>query len=107
MKEITKKAIILLGKKDFIKIGSLLDVYWKMKKKSNPLVTTDKIDKIYEQGMESGALGGKLLGAGGGGYMLFLIEPQDRIDFVQRMKRHDIEDIDFMLDWQGVETRIV
>lgn len=107
MKEITKKAIILLGKKDFIKIGKLMDIYWKMKKKSNPLVTTPKIDKIYDQAIEAGALGGKLLGAGGGGYMLFLVEPVDRNDFVKRMKRKGIDEIDFGLDFQGVETRIL
>lgn len=107
MKEMTQNALSLLLKKDFIKIGKQLDIYWKMKKKSNPLVTTEKIDKIYEQAMEAGAFGGKLLGAGRGGYMLFLVEPVDRKLFVERMKRQGIEEVDFMLDFQGVETRIL
>jgi len=52
-------------------LGGLLHEQWEIKKQLTPLVSTNAIDQIYEIGMSNGAIGGKLLGAGGGGFMLF------------------------------------
>ena len=49
---------------------------WRLKKELSERVTTSAIDEIYDAGMESGALGGKLLGAGGGGFLLLFVEPE-------------------------------
>ena len=54
--------------------GRLLDVTWKLKRKTGPVVSTEEIDSIYEKGIAAGALGGKLLGAGGGGFLVFYVE---------------------------------
>lgn len=56
--------------------GLLLNKQWKLKKKTLPAITNQHIDNIYEVGMRAGAYGGKLLGAGGGGFMLFFVEPE-------------------------------
>lgn len=53
--------------------GRLLDISWRLKKKTGKTVSTDTIDGLYEKGMRAGALGGKLLGAGGGGFLLFYV----------------------------------
>ena len=57
-------------------IGKLLNEGWRLKKELSDRVSTSEIDEIYQAGMESGALGGKLLGAGGGGFLLLFVEPE-------------------------------
>jgi D-glycero-alpha-D-manno-heptose-7-phosphate kinase len=61
--------------KDVSKIGKLLNETWLMKKGLSNKVSTEDIDKIYDAALEAGATGGKLLGSGGGGFMLFFVEP--------------------------------
>ena len=56
-------------------IGSLMDQSWRIKKQLSNKISSDRLDSIYTVAMESGALGGKLLGAGGGGYFLFFVSP--------------------------------
>lgn len=65
----------LSGYDDF---GALLHESWLLKKRLSQKVSTDVIDDIYAKAMKSGALGGKILGAGGGGFMLFFVRPEDR-----------------------------
>ena len=55
--------------------GRLLHQQWLVKKQMSSQITNDDIDAIYQVGMNAGALGGKLLGAGGGGFMLFFVKP--------------------------------
>lgn len=61
---------------DLDDFGRLLDITWKLKRQSGCYITTNVIDTVYRKGIESGALGGKLLGAGGGGFMLFYVRPE-------------------------------
>ena len=63
--------------------GRLLHEQWKIKRGMSSKVTNSEIDRIYESGMRAGALGGKLLGAGGGGFMLFFVQPE-RQPFVKK-----------------------
>jgi D-glycero-alpha-D-manno-heptose-7-phosphate kinase len=56
-------------------VGKLLDDQWRIKRKLTDLISNNQIDEIYVKGMESGAIGGKLLGAGSGGFMLFFAPP--------------------------------
>jgi D-glycero-alpha-D-manno-heptose-7-phosphate kinase len=51
----------------------------------SPLVSTPDIDRIYEAGLKGGAYGGKLLGAGGGGFIMFLVEPGRKAALVEAM----------------------
>lgn len=59
--------------KDLDEFGRLLDKSWKLKRSTGSKISTGQIDEIYERAMNAGALGGKLLGAGGGGFMLFYV----------------------------------
>ena len=63
--------------------GRLLDFTWQMKKQTGDAITTDGIERLYEEGKRAGALGGKLLGAGSGGFLLFYV-PKERQDDVRR-----------------------
>ncbi len=58
------------------RFGQLLHEQWLIKRGMSSQITNDDIDRIYETGMKAGALGGKLLGAGGGGFMLFFAAPE-------------------------------
>lgn len=59
---------------DLNEFGRMLDYTWKLKRKTGRAVSTDHIDYLYQKGMDAGALGGKLLGAGGGGFLIFYVE---------------------------------
>lgn len=58
--------------------GRLLDATWRLKRGTGSQVSTGPIDALYERGISAGALGGKLLGAGGGGFLVFFVEPDAR-----------------------------
>ena len=68
--------------------GRLMDYTWKIKRTTGQKVTTNIIDELYERGMKAGALGGKLLGAGGGGFMVFYVQPEKRDGFKREMGNH-------------------
>jgi D-glycero-alpha-D-manno-heptose-7-phosphate kinase len=61
---------------DMQELGRLLDAQWQLKRRLSALIATPAVDAIYEAGMRAGAYGAKLLGAGGGGFMLFLAPPE-------------------------------
>ncbi|MBU2101575.1 kinase [Patescibacteria group bacterium] len=72
----------ILFKNDGIEdFGHLLDETWKLKRTLTGLISNSKIDEIYDKGIRAGALGGKLLGAGGRGFILFFVKPefQDKV----------------------------
>ena len=65
-------------KRDLNEFGRLLDHTWKLKRQTGSAVSTSNIDALYQRGIEAGALGGKLLGAGGGGFLVFYVQPEKR-----------------------------
>ena len=66
---VAMKSVLLRG--ELSEFGSLLGEAWKQKKRMSPLISTDFIEEAYDVAMRAGALGGKVTGAGGGGYILF------------------------------------
>lgn len=68
--------ILVNKEKDLDDFGRLLDKTWRLKRKTGAAVSTDSIDNLYEKGIQAGALGGKLLGAGGGGFIIFYVQPE-------------------------------
>src|SRR3989338_7111067 len=83
MFEMVEEAVNILNSntQSFDSFGKLLDESWKLKRSLTNKISTSVIDRIYETAMRSGALGGKLLGAGSGGFMIFFVKPalQDKI----------------------------
>lgn len=73
-------------KTDLDDFGRLLDHTWKLKRQTGSAVTTDSIDGIYERGIKAGALGGKLLGAGGGGFFVFYVQPEKKDAVMEAMR---------------------
>ncbi|MFQ6028169.1 MAG: kinase [Dehalococcoidia bacterium] len=76
---------ILNGGQQITHFGKLLHEGWQAKKDMSSLVSTNHIDNIYQQARSAGALGGKLLGAGGGGFMLLFARPSDQDKVKERL----------------------
>ena len=66
-------------------VGQMLNEAWELKQKINPKSVTPELERIYNKGIASGAEGGKILGAGGGGFFLFWVNPERRIPFMIEM----------------------
>ncbi len=83
MKNLVDKAIsILASDSDLNDFGRLLHHTWELKRGISSGISTDSIDELYKRGRDAGALGGKLLGSGGGGFLLFYVE-KDKRSFVR------------------------
>jgi len=78
MLEMVDEAIDILNSNDsdITDFGRLLHESWMIKRSLTDKISTSQVDQIYETVMQAGALGGKLLGAGGGGFILFFVEPE-------------------------------
>lgn len=103
MNKLVDEAYQFLLNKDFDEFGKLLDYTWQLKRGLNNNISNNFIDDIYNDAKSVGALGGKLLGAGGGGFMLFYIkkEYQDKL----RGKLKNLLEIPFKFDEDG--TKII
>jgi D-glycero-alpha-D-manno-heptose-7-phosphate kinase len=78
---------VVTGSGPLAEFGRLLHESWQIKRSLTQKVTNCSIDEIYEAGLGAGALGGKLLGAGGGGFMLFYVVPERRQALRERLKK--------------------
>ena len=78
---------ILTSERPLADFGLLLHEAWTHKRKLSEMVTTDAIDRIYAQAREAGAIGGKLLGAGGGGFMLLVVSPEKQSAVRERLAK--------------------
>ena len=84
--ELANEAIEMLAKeKEMFIIGDLLDKAWNIKRNLADGVTEKWIDDIYYSAIEHGAYGGKLMGAGGGGFFMFLVPPKYQKEFKEKM----------------------
>ncbi|MBU1262272.1 kinase [bacterium] len=89
MMELVESAIDILNndKEPVDNFGKLLHEAWNIKRGLTSKITNPIIDEIYETAINAGALGGKLLGAGGGGFMLFFVKPQLQPKIKERLKK--------------------
>jgi D-glycero-alpha-D-manno-heptose-7-phosphate kinase len=86
---------------DLNAFASALDESWMLKRGLSARITNSYIDKYYERGREYGALGGKLLGAGGGGFLLMFCPPEDQDSL--RKALFDLHELPFRFDWGGAQ----
>lgn len=77
---------ILTSKRDLREFGRLLDYTWKLKRGIESKISNNDIDILYKKAMDAGALGGKLLGAGGGGFLLFYVEEDKQTKVLEALK---------------------
>lgn len=105
MRNLVDEAENILTNKDtdLDDFGRLLDHTWKLKRKTGVAVSTNSIDGLYDKGIQAGALGGKLLGAGGGGFLVFYVQPEYQEIVKEAMK--DLMYIPFKFEDGG--TRVI
>lgn len=94
---------ILTTKSDLNEFGRLMDHSWKLKRGITSQISTDSIDGLYRRAMEAGAVGGKLLGAGGGGFLLFYIEEDKR----ESLKRAMENLLYIPFEFENAGTRVI
>ncbi len=82
--------------------GCLLDYTWKLKRQTGSAISTNYIDSLYTKGIAAGALGGKLLGAGGGGFIIFYVQPEKQ-NFVKKAMK-DLLYIPFKFENNGTQV---
>lgn len=94
---------MIAGDTDFVQFGALLHHAWREKRKIDDGIANEQIDALYQRALDAGATGGKLLGAGGGGFMLFVVPPEKR----QSVKEacNGLEELDIRVNAPG--TRII
>jgi len=93
-----------LERGDSRKFGELMHEHWEHKKRRSGGMSNPKIDEWYELGRKHGALGGKLVGAGGGGFLLFYAE--DRIRLRAAMRAAGLEEVRFRFDFEGTKVLV-
>ena len=77
---------IINNEKDLSLIGPMLIDSWKIKSEINSASVTPNLEEFFAKGLKNGAEGGKILGAGGGGFFLFWIDPSARKSFIEKMR---------------------
>lgn len=82
----------------------LMNVHWEHKKKRSGSMSNSQIDDWYKSGLDNGALGGKLIGAGGGGFLMFYAE--EKIKLREAMKKAGLQEVRFRFDFEGSKVVI-
>jgi len=85
---------------DIYALGQLFDAHWQVKKKRPGGISNPKIDYWYDLAKDNGALGGKIMGAGGGGFLLFCC-PWNQKGLRETMKKEGLEELDWRFDFEG------
>lgn len=88
---------------DLDDFGRLLDHTWKLKRQTGSAVSTNSIDGLYSRGIEAGALGGKLLGAGGGGFLVFYVQP----DYQENVRKSMSDLMYIPFEFENGGTRVI
>ncbi|MFH1566989.1 MAG: galactokinase [Gemmatimonadota bacterium] len=96
------KAALEAGELD--RFGQLLHEHWEMKKRRSQRMSSPDIDRWYELGRSAGALGGKLMGAGGGGFLMFYCPAAQRRALREAMEREGLREMSFHFDTEGAKV---
>jgi D-glycero-alpha-D-manno-heptose-7-phosphate kinase len=103
-KEITAEMHRALLRGEVHRYGRLLHEAWQAKRQLSHLISDDETDRIYDHAIRNGAEGGKILGAGGGGYFLFFVAPFARFRLVNALKEIGYDSERLMLDAEGMQS---
>jgi len=96
------KDVLLTNKIEIL--GKLLHESWETKKLISPTASNDVVDKLYQTGLNNGADGGRLLGAGNGGYLLFFYPPQRRNQLTRALQEAGGEIMNFNFEFGGTQV---
>ena len=99
MCELTKKLKIELENNNVDALGKILHESWMLKKTLASGISNPNIDRWYETAIKNGAIGGKLLGAGGGGFLLFYVPKEKQKQVIESLP--ELKELEFKFDHQG------
>lgn len=106
IKEIGLETRRVLERGDVDRFGELLHVHWETKRKRSQKMSSPFIDECYELARNSGALGGKIMGAGGGGFFMFYCHNNDKSRLSQAMKKVGLKPMKFHFDFEGAKILV-
>jgi D-glycero-alpha-D-manno-heptose-7-phosphate kinase len=92
----SKEALL---KGDLVRFGELMNVHWEAKKWRSPSMSNETVDRWYSLALQNGAIGGKLVGAGGGGFLMFYSHDKEKLRHC--MGREGLEELRFRFDFDG------
>ena len=104
LKKVKKMGIEIksyLEKGDFESFGNMMNEHWNEKKKRSEAMTNEKINHWYKSALKNGAVGGKLVGAGGGGFLMFYAKDKDMLR--NYFLREGMEEVIFRFDYEGAK----
>lgn len=104
IKGLALKTKEVLEERDLKKFAELMNVHWEYKKKRSPMMSSGTIDNWYNTALQNGALAGKLIGAGGGGFFLFYAK--DKVKLRHAMIQSGLEEVRFKFDFEGTKVII-
>ena len=102
VKELGWKSKEALETGDLGRFGELMNVHWEHKKQRSSTMSNDRIDQWYELARANGALGGKVIGAGGGGFLMFYA--QDKVRLRRAMREAGLQEVRFRFDFEGTKV---
>lgn len=94
----------VLEEGDLDRFGELLHTHWETKKKRSAKMSNPEIDRWYDQARKAGALGGKLMGAGGGGFLMFYCPAEHRGALREAMAAEGLREMSFQFDAEGAKV---
>ena len=98
-KDLGYQSLAALEGANLEEFARLMDVHWQRKKARSSGMSNDRINQWYDQAMAHGALGGKLIGAGGGGFLMFYAE--DKTQLRHTMREQGLKEVRFRFDFEG------
>ena len=84
-------------------VGQKFHEHWEYKKKISSKMSNPEFDRIYDTAQENGALGGKISGAGGGGFFTFYV-PKSHKDFREKMREFGLREMRYRFDFEGTKV---
>ena len=84
--------------------GQSLNKAWKFKRALSSQISNNQLDKIYDEALENGAIGGKLLGAGGGGYFIFFVPHSQKLTLIEHLNRNGLHPRSFRFESKGLQS---
>jgi len=104
VKDLAKRSQRALENGDFPEFGHLMDVHWQRKKERSGAMSNPQINQWYDEAMKNGAIGGKIIGAGGGGFLMFYAA--DKSALRHTMRGHGLKEVRFRFDFEGTKVLI-
>ncbi len=102
VKELARRSKEALQAGDLVSYAEVMNVHWEHKKRRSANMSNDRIDQWYTLARDNGALGGKVIGAGGGGFLLFYAE--DKVRLRKAMQEAGLPEVRFRFDFEGTKV---